>query len=91
MHDKQGDQSGGGVMSSENEDPVRLFEGLDTPGVSDATDKLGLPGHCFGISPLDNYANLSWGAPSRSSTCLPPRIPVLLATLSMTLPKVTSS
>lgn len=34
---------------------VTLFEGLDTPGVSDAMDRLGLPGQCLGIAPLDNY------------------------------------
>ncbi|AEI82377.1 dimethylmenaquinone methyltransferase MenG (plasmid) [Cupriavidus necator N-1] len=34
---------------------VALFEGLDTPGVSDAMDRLGLPGQCLGIAPLDNY------------------------------------
>ncbi|MGU9818902.1 RraA family protein [Pseudomonas sp. LF135] len=34
---------------------VALFEGLDTPGVSDAMDKLGICGQCLGIAPLDNY------------------------------------
>ncbi|HCT04989.1 MAG TPA: diguanylate cyclase [Pseudomonas sp.] len=34
---------------------VALFAGLDTPGVSDAMDKLGIPGQCLGIAPLDNY------------------------------------
>lgn len=34
---------------------VDLFAGLDTPGVSDAMDKLGIPGQCLGIAPLDNY------------------------------------
>lgn len=34
---------------------VALFEGLDTPGVSDAMDKLGIAGQCLGIAPLDNY------------------------------------
>ncbi|MBP0622373.1 RraA family protein [Cupriavidus consociatus] len=34
---------------------VALFEGLDTPGVSDAMDRLGLPGQCLDIAPLDNY------------------------------------
>lgn len=34
---------------------VVLFEGMDTPGVSDAMDKLGIPGQCLGIAPLDNY------------------------------------
>lgn len=42
-------------MSETDQDLVKLFEGLDTPGVSDAMDKLGLPGQCFGIAPLDNY------------------------------------
>ena len=43
-------------MRNENEDRelVVLFEGLDTAGVSDAMDKLGIPGQCFGIRPLDN-------------------------------------
>lgn len=34
---------------------VALFAGLDTPGVSDAVDKLGIAGQCLGIAPLDNY------------------------------------
>lgn len=34
---------------------VQLFEGLDTPGVSDAMDKLGLHGQALGIMPLTNY------------------------------------
>lgn len=34
---------------------IALFEGLDTPGVSDAMDRLGLPGQCLDIAPLDNY------------------------------------
>ncbi|GJG97697.1 RraA family protein [Cupriavidus pauculus] len=38
-----------------DKDLVALFEGLDTPGVSDAMDRLGLPGQCLGIAPLDNY------------------------------------
>ncbi|KAE8754970.1 RraA family protein [Paraburkholderia madseniana] len=42
-------------MSAEDQELVALFEGLDTPGVSDAMDKLGLPGQCMGIAPLDNY------------------------------------
>ena len=32
-----------------------LFDGLDTPGVSDAMDKLGLHGQALGIMPLANY------------------------------------
>jgi len=34
---------------------VSLFKGLDTPGVSDAMDKLGIPGQCLGIMPLADY------------------------------------
>jgi len=34
---------------------VALFDGLDTPSVSDAMDKLGIAGQCLGIAPLDNY------------------------------------
>ena len=33
-----------------------LFDGLDTPGVSDAMDKLGLHGQALGIMPLADYA-----------------------------------
>jgi regulator of RNase E activity RraA len=43
-------------MRKEDQELVALFKGLDTPGVSDALDKLGLPGHCFEVMPLDNYA-----------------------------------
>lgn len=42
-------------MSELDKDLVALFEGLDTPGVSDAMDKLGLPGQCLGVIPLANY------------------------------------
>ena len=42
-------------MNHEDQELLALFEGLDTPGVSDAMDKLGLPGQCLGIAPLDNY------------------------------------
>ncbi|MFK4448530.1 regulator of RNase E activity RraA [Caballeronia udeis] len=42
-------------MNSEDQELCALFEGLDTPGVSDAMDKLGLPGQCLGIAPLTNY------------------------------------
>lgn len=42
-------------MRKEDQELVALFKGLDTPGVSDALDKLGLPGHCFDVMPLDNY------------------------------------
>jgi len=42
-------------MSPQDQELVALFAGLDTPGVSDARDKLGLPGQCLGIMPLDDY------------------------------------
>jgi regulator of RNase E activity RraA len=37
-------------------DIVALFQGLDTPAVSDALDKLQINGQCLGISALANYA-----------------------------------
>ncbi|MNM10372.1 4-hydroxy-4-methyl-2-oxoglutarate aldolase [compost metagenome] len=48
-------------MHPEDKELTALFEGLDTPGVSDALDKLGLPGHCFGVMPLDNYKQVVVG------------------------------
>ncbi|WP_248745802.1 RraA family protein [Pseudomonas sp. MWU12-2037] len=48
-------------MSPEDRQLVALFEGLDTPGVSDAMDKLGLPGQCLGIAPLGNYSQVIVG------------------------------
>ncbi|WP_250504002.1 RraA family protein [Caballeronia sp. AZ7_KS35] len=41
---------------AEDQELVALFAGLDTPGVSDAMDKLGLHGQALGIMPLANYA-----------------------------------
>ena len=43
--------------SAEDLELVRLFSGLDTPGVSDAMDKLGLHGQALGIMPLADYAS----------------------------------
>jgi len=48
-------------MNIEDKELVALFEGLDTPGVSDALDKLGLPGQCLGVAPLDNYSKVIVG------------------------------
>lgn len=48
-------------MSLSDKDLVALFEGLDTPGVSDAMDKLGLPGQAFDIAPLANYSKVVVG------------------------------
>ncbi|MBK1822289.1 RraA family protein [Burkholderia orbicola] len=41
---------------AEDQELVALFAGLDTPGVSDAMDKLGLHGQALGIMPLADYA-----------------------------------
>ena len=35
------------------------FEGLSTPTVSDALDKLGIPGSCLGVMPLFNEATVT--------------------------------
>jgi regulator of RNase E activity RraA len=40
---------------AEDRELVQLFAGLDTPAVSDALDKLGLPGQALGILPLADY------------------------------------
>lgn len=43
-------------MNEQDKELAALFEGLDTPGVSDAMDKLGLHGQALGIMPLADYA-----------------------------------
>lgn len=43
-------------MNAQDQELVALFEGLDTPGVSDAMDKLGLHGQALGIMSLADYA-----------------------------------
>lgn len=48
-------------MTLEDQALVALFAGLDTPGVSDALDKLGLPGQCLDIAPLGNYSTVIVG------------------------------
>ena len=48
-------------MNLDDKALVALFDGLDTPGVSDALDKLGLPGQCLGIAPLGNYSQVVVG------------------------------
>jgi len=42
-------------MRAEDKELVALFDGLDTPGVSDALDKLGLHGQAQGVMPLADY------------------------------------
>jgi len=48
-------------MNTEDKELVALFEGLDTPAVSDAMDKLGLPGQCLDIAPLADYQQVTVG------------------------------
>jgi len=49
------------VPHPEDQELVALFAGLDTPGVSDALDKLGLHGQALGIAPLANYPHVVVG------------------------------
>lgn len=49
------------TAKTEDQQLVELFAGLDTPGVSDALDKLGLHGQALGISPLSNYQQVTVG------------------------------
>lgn len=48
-------------MNIEDKTLVALFDGLDTPAVSDALDALGLPGQCLNIMPLANYTQVIVG------------------------------
>lgn len=47
--------------AAEDRDLIDLFTRLDTPGVSDALDKLGIPGQALGIMPLGNYEKTTVG------------------------------
>ncbi|MEX3957461.1 RraA family protein [Trinickia sp. EG282A] len=47
--------------SAEDRELVEGFAGLDTPGVSDAMDKLGLHGQALGIMPLTDYTKVVVG------------------------------
>ncbi|CAG7925724.1 unnamed protein product [Penicillium olsonii] len=47
--------------SAEDEELVALFADSDTPGVSDALDKLGISGQAFGIMPLTDYSKVTVG------------------------------
>jgi len=40
---------------------IKLFKGLDTAGVSDALDKMGIHGQALGIMPLANYSSVVVG------------------------------
>jgi regulator of RNase E activity RraA len=61
-------------QSAEDRELVALFEGLDTPGVSDALDKLGLHGQALGIRPLDNYSHTVVG-PAFTVKYVPASVP----------------
>ena len=45
----------------EDQELSLLFAGSDTPAVSDALDKLGIPGQTFNIMPLNNYSKVTVG------------------------------
>lgn len=47
--------------SAEDQELVALFSGSDTPGVSDALDKLGITGQAFNIMPLTDYKDVTVG------------------------------
>ncbi|GKZ67925.1 hypothetical protein AnigIFM50267_002480 [Aspergillus niger] len=47
--------------SSEDAELAALFAESDTPGISDALDKLGIPGQALGIMPLTNYEKVTVG------------------------------
>lgn len=47
--------------AAEDTELVALFADSDTPGVSDALDKLGIPGQAFNIMPLVNYKKTTVG------------------------------
>jgi regulator of RNase E activity RraA len=49
------------TCAEEDQQLVALFAGLDTPGVSDALDKLGLHGQALGIMPLADYTKVVVG------------------------------
>jgi regulator of RNase E activity RraA len=60
--------------SAEDQELVALFAGLDTPGVSDALDKLGLHGQALGIAPLANYPHVVVG-PAYTVKYVPASVP----------------
>ena len=47
--------------SPEDAELAALFAESDTPGISDALDKLGIPGQALGIMPLTNYEKVTVG------------------------------
>lgn len=61
-------------MNTEDKTLVALFEGLDTPSVSDAMDKLGLAGQCLGVMPLADYKHVVIG-PAFTVRYVPASVP----------------
>ncbi|MGT2476539.1 RraA family protein [Paraburkholderia terrae] len=59
---------------AEDQELVALFTGLDTSGVSDAMDKLGLHGQALGIMPLANYTEVIVG-PAFTVKYVPASVP----------------
>ena len=59
---------------TEDRELVALFAGLDTPGVSDAMDKLGLHGQALGIMPLADYTKVVVG-PAFTVKYVPASVP----------------
>ncbi|USU18873.1 RraA family protein [Paraburkholderia fungorum] len=62
------------TASVEDRELVELFAGLDTPGVSDALDKLGIHGQALGIAPLANYTRVVVG-PAFTVKYVPASVP----------------
>lgn len=58
----------------EDRELVELFSGLDTPGVSDALDKLGIHGQALGIAPLADYTKVVVG-PAFTVKYVPASVP----------------
>lgn len=59
---------------AEDRELVALFAGLDTPGVSDAMDKLGLHGQALGVMPLTDYPQVVVG-PAFTVKYVPASVP----------------
>ncbi|KAL6230164.1 hypothetical protein BDW75DRAFT_248915 [Aspergillus navahoensis] len=60
--------------SAEDQELSALFADSDTPAVSDALDKLGIPGQALNIMPLANYSKVTVG-PAFTVTYLPASSP----------------
>lgn len=60
--------------SPEDQELSSLFAGSDTPAVSDALDKLGIPGQAFNIMSLTNYSKVTVG-PAFTVRYVPASIP----------------